>query len=127
MMEDFREKVAPMIVSTNQHARSDEEKQDGEEALEPGNRQAVGQTHTQRRCEDAGADNARKRRAPGGHLGQQALPLTTGRECHDAEVIPLATEHTQCALTDRAGRAQYGDSARAAVRAVTHPGMPKMV
>ena len=39
-------------------------------------------------------DNARKGRAPGSHLSQQALPLTAGRECHDAEVIPLAIEHT---------------------------------
>ena len=62
MMQDLREKVAPMIVSANQHARSNEEKQDGKQALEPGNRQAVGQTYAQRRREDTGADNARKRR-----------------------------------------------------------------
>ncbi len=56
------EKLAPMIVSTDQHARSDEEKQDGEESFKPGNREAVGQLHSQWRREDAGADDAHQRR-----------------------------------------------------------------
>ena len=56
IMQNLREKLAPMIVSTDQHACSHEDKEDGEETLEPGNREAVGQTHSQGRREDTGAD-----------------------------------------------------------------------
>ena len=72
-------------------------------------------------------DDAGEGRAPAGHLRQQALALPAGGERHDAEVIPLAIEHAQRALADRAGGAEHRDAARPAVRAVAHPGMPKSV
>jgi hypothetical protein len=72
-------------------------------------------------------DDAGKRRVPGGDLRQQSLPLAARRECHHAEVIPLAVEYTERALADRAGGAQHRNAARAAILGRAHPGIPKRV